>query len=122
AAFLESGRPWLMPPAAPLSAVPETIAIAWKATPQTARAITGASPFFSIAKQIVILTVAEDQRLPEEEAGRLMAGLRWRGVPISVLHLREGARSVAATLLSSPAQHAALLVMCAHGHSPVPLS
>jgi len=117
AALLESGRPLLIPPAAPLSAVPETIAIAWKATSQAARAITGASPFFSIAKQIVILTVAEGQRLPEEEAGRLMAGLRWRGVPISVRHLRPDDRSVADTLLSAAAEHAALLVMGGYGHS-----
>jgi nucleotide-binding universal stress UspA family protein len=117
AALLESGRPLLIPPAAPLSAVPETIAIAWKATPQAARAITGASPFFSIAKQIVILTVAEDQRLPEEEAGRLMAGLRWRGVPVSVRHLRPDDRSVADTLLSAAAEHPALLVMGGYGHS-----
>ena len=116
-ALLESGRPLLIPPAAPLSTVPETIAIAWKATPQAARAIAGASPFFSIAKQIVILTVADDQHLPEEEAGRLMAGLRWHGVPISIRHLREDERSVADTLLSAAAEHAALLVMGGYGHS-----
>jgi nucleotide-binding universal stress UspA family protein len=116
-ALLESGGPLLIPPAAPLSAVPETIAIAWKATPQTARAITGALPFLSIAKQIVILTVAEDQRAPEEEAGRLLAALRWHDVPISVRHLRPDERSVADTLLSAAAEHAALLVMGGYGHS-----
>ena len=116
-ALLESGRPLLIPPAAPLSAVPETIAIAWKATPQAARAITGASPFLSIAKQIVILTVAEDERSPEEEAGRLMAGLRWHGVPISIRHLQPDGRSDADALLSAAAEHAALLVMGGYGHS-----
>jgi nucleotide-binding universal stress UspA family protein len=116
-ALLESGRPLLIPPAAPLSAVPETIAIAWKATPQAARALTGASPFFSIAKQIVILTVAEGQRSPEEEAGRLIAGLRWHGVPISVRHLQPDGRPAADVLLSAAAEHAALLVMGGYGHS-----
>jgi nucleotide-binding universal stress UspA family protein len=116
-ALLESGRPLLIPSASPLSAVPETIAIAWKPTTQAARAVTGALPFLSIAKQIVILVVAEDQRAPEEEAGRLMAGLRWRGVPISVRHLRQGERSVADTLLSAAVEHAALLVMGGYGHS-----
>jgi nucleotide-binding universal stress UspA family protein len=116
-ALIESGRPLLIPPAAPLSAVPETIAIAWKATPQAARALTGASPFFSIAKQIVILTVAEDQRSPEEEAGRLMAALQWHGVPISIRHLQPDGRSAADTLLSAAAEHAALLVMGGYGHS-----
>jgi nucleotide-binding universal stress UspA family protein len=116
-ALLESGRPLLIPPAGLLSAVPSTIAIAWKATPQTARALTAASPFFSIAKQIVILTVAEEQRSAEEEASRLMAGLRWRGVPVSVRHLHPDERSVADTLLSAAAEHAALLVMGGYGHS-----
>jgi nucleotide-binding universal stress UspA family protein len=116
-ALLESGRPLLIPPAAPLSAVPETVAIAWKATPQAARAITCASPFFSIAKQIVILTVAEGQRSPEEETGRLLAGLRWHGVPISIRHLQPDGRSAADILLSAAAEHAALVVMGGYGHS-----
>ena len=116
-ALLESGRPLLIPPAAPLSAVPETIAIAWKATPQAARALTGASPFFSIAKQIAILTVAENERSSEEEASRLMAALQWHGLPISIRHLQPEGRSAADTLLSAAAEHAALLVMGGYGHS-----
>jgi nucleotide-binding universal stress UspA family protein len=116
-ALLESGRPLLIPPAAPFSAVPETIAIAWKATPQAARALTGASPFFSIAKQIVILTVTEGERSSEEEAGRLMAALQWHGLPISIRHLQPDGRSAADTLLSAAAEHAALLVMGGYGHS-----
>jgi nucleotide-binding universal stress UspA family protein len=116
-ALLESGRPLLIPPAAPLSAVPETIAIAWKAIPQAVRAITGASPFFSFAKEIVILTVAEDQRSPEEGAARLMEGLRWHGVPISIRHLQPEGRFAADTLLAAAAEHAALLVMGGYGHS-----
>jgi nucleotide-binding universal stress UspA family protein len=101
----------------PLTAVPETIAIAWKATPQAARALTAASPFLSMAKQIVVLTVAEDQRAPEEEADRLMAGLQWQGVPVLVRHLRPHAHSAADTLLSAAGEHAALVVMGGYGHS-----
>jgi nucleotide-binding universal stress UspA family protein len=116
-ALIESGRPLLIPPAAPLSAVPETIAIAWKATPQAARALTGALPFFSIATQIVILTAAEDERASEEEGSRLIASLRWRGLPISIRHLQPDGRSAADTVLSAAAEHAALLVMGGYGHS-----
>jgi nucleotide-binding universal stress UspA family protein len=116
-ALIDSGRPLLLPPAASLTALPETVAIAWKATAQAARALTAASPFLSMAKQIVVLTVAEDQRALEEEADRLMAGLRWHGVPISVRHLRPEAQSAADTLLSAAAEHAALLVMGGYGHS-----
>ncbi len=116
-ALIDSGRPLLIPPAIPLTALPETIVIAWKATPHAARALTAALPFLSMAKQIVVLTVAEDQRAPEEEADRLMAGLRWHGIPVSVRHLRPGAQSAADTLLSAAAEHAALLVMGGYGHS-----
>ena len=117
AALIDSGRPLLIPPAAALTAVPETIAIAWKATPQAARAVTAALPFLSIAKQIVILTVAEDQRATEEEADRLMSGLRWNGIPVSVRHLQPGAESGPDTLLSAAAEHAALLVIGGYGRS-----
>jgi nucleotide-binding universal stress UspA family protein len=116
-ALIDSGRPLLIPPAAALTAVPETIAIAWKATPQATRALTAALPFLSMAKQIVVLTVAEDHRAPEEEADRLMAGLRWHGVPVSVRHLRPDAHHPPDTLLSAATEHAALLVMGGYGHS-----
>jgi nucleotide-binding universal stress UspA family protein len=117
-ALIDSGRPLLIPPAAPLTAVPETIAIAWKPSPQAARALTAASPFLQIAKQIVILIVGEDQRAPEEEADRLMAGLRWHGLPVSVRHLQPAADSSGPeTLLSAAAEHAALLVMGGYGRS-----
>src|SRR6516164_2590567 len=100
-ALIGSGRPLLIPPTVPMAAVPETIAIAWKATPHAARALTAALPFRSIAKQIVILTVEEDQRAPHEEANRLMAGLRWHGIPVTVRHLRPEAHSGPDTLLSA---------------------
>jgi nucleotide-binding universal stress UspA family protein len=116
-ALIDSGRPLLIPPAAPLTALPETVAIAWKATPQAARALTAASPFLSMAKQIVVLTVVEDQRAPEDDADRLMTGLRWHGVPVSVRHLQPDRHNAADTLLSAVAEHAALLVMGGYGHS-----
>jgi nucleotide-binding universal stress UspA family protein len=116
-ALLESGRPLLIPPPTLLREVPETIAIAWKNTPHVARALTGALPFLSIAKDIVILTVAEDTSSPEEEANRLERSLRWHGVPVSIRHLQSNGRTVADTLLSAAANDAALLVMGGYGHS-----
>jgi len=95
-ALIDSGRPLLIPPAV---------------------ALTAASPFLSMAKQIVVLIVAEDQRAPEEEADRLMAGLQWQGLPVSVRHLRPQAHSAADTLLSAAGEHAALVVMGGYGHS-----
>ena len=56
-ALFSSGRPVLISPGAALAALPETIFIAWKATPEAARAVGAAMPFLSTAKQIFVVTV-----------------------------------------------------------------
>jgi len=116
-ALIDSGRPLLIPAAAPLASFPETVVIAWKATREAARAVTAALPFLQIAKQIVIMTVAEDHSALENEADRLMAALRWRGVPATVRHLQPDGHDAADKLLGAAREHAALLVMGGYGHS-----
>ncbi len=117
AALVDSGRPLLIPPKAPMATLPEAVVIAWKATREAARAVTAALPFLQIAKQIVIVTVAEDRRAAGEEADRLMAGLRWREVPVSVRHLQPDGQSPAEALLAAAREYDALLVMGGYGHS-----
>jgi nucleotide-binding universal stress UspA family protein len=117
AALVDSGRPLLIPPAAPLVSVPETVVIAWKATREAARAVTAALPFLRSARQIVVMTVAEGQSATEYAAERLMAGLRWHGVPVSVQHLQPAGHNAADALLTAAREHAALVVMGGYGHS-----
>ena len=120
AALINSGRPLLILPSVPISALPDTVVIAWKATPEAARAVTAAMPFLSLAKQIVIMTVAEDETTIEEEgAARLMANLRWDGFSASVHGVQPGAQGAAETLLGAAHEQAALLVMGGYGHSRV---
>src|ERR1700746_1198407 len=69
AALVGAGRPVLIVPAAPMVSLPETIVIAWKAAPEAARAVTAAMPLLSRAKQIQIVTVAEEQGLSDEGGG-----------------------------------------------------
>jgi nucleotide-binding universal stress UspA family protein len=116
-ALLQTGRPVLIPSAEPLTALPETIVIAWKSAPEAARAVTAAMPFLSVAKQILILTVAEEQGLSDEESARLVTALRWHGFQASTRHLQPDARGAAGTLLAAAREHAALVVMGAYGHS-----
>ena len=116
-ALLKSGRPVLIPTAAPLAALPETMAIAWKAAPEAARAVTAAMPFLAIAKQIQILTVAEEQGVSDEEAARLVTNLRRHGLQASARHLQPDPRGAADTLLTAAGEQAALVVMGAYGHS-----
>jgi hypothetical protein len=44
-ALLNSGRPLLILPSAPMATLPDTVVTAWKATPEAARAVTAAMPF-----------------------------------------------------------------------------
>jgi nucleotide-binding universal stress UspA family protein len=117
AAVLESGRPVLIPTVTPMTTLPETIVIAWKATREAAHAVTAASPFVALAKQIMILTVAEEENLSSEEGSQLMANLRWRGIEVSASRLQPDGRSPADTLLAAAAERQALLVMGGYGHS-----
>ena len=116
-ALIDSGRPLLIPAATPLVSVPETVVIAWKDTREAARAVTAALPFLQIAKQIVIMTVSEDHSALENEAERLMAALRWRGVPVAVRHLQPDGHNAADKLLAAAREDDALLVMGGYGHS-----
>ena len=117
AALLDSGRPIMIPAAAAMTALPETIVIAWKATREAAHAVTAASPFLALAKRILILTVAEADDLSSEEGSQLMANLRWRGIEVQASRLEPDERSPADSLLAVAAEHKALLVMGGYGHS-----
>jgi len=116
-AVLGSGRPILIPPATPLAGLPETMVIAWKAAPEAARAVTAAMPLLSRAKQILIVTVAEERGISDEEGARLMTALRWHGLNASTRHLQPDRLGAADTLLAAAAEQGALVVMGAYGHS-----
>jgi nucleotide-binding universal stress UspA family protein len=82
------------------------------------RAVTAAMPFLSFAKQIVIMTVVENETTIEEEgAARLMANLCWDGFTASVCRLQSGAHGAAETLLAAAREQGGLLVMGGYGHS-----
>ncbi len=107
----------LIPPSASIAALPETIVIAWKAAPEAARAVTGALPFLAMAKQVLVLTVAEEQGVSDEEGARLATNLLRHGFQASARHLPPDARGAAETLLEAAGERSALVVMGAYGHS-----
>jgi nucleotide-binding universal stress UspA family protein len=116
-ALLESGRPVLIPPSAPMTAVPETIVIAWKATREAAHAVAAAAPFLSLVKEVRILTVAEEGDLASEAGNQLMSNLRWRGLRVSAQRLQPEKHNPAETLIAATAEQKALLVMGGYGHN-----
>jgi nucleotide-binding universal stress UspA family protein len=114
-ALRDSGRPVLIPPTEPMTAIPATIVIAWKPTREAARAVAAAMPFLSAAGDIDIVTVAEDVAVAGAEHGLLLAALRWHGFRVAARHLPL-AGSVADTILAAARERNALLVMGGYGH------
>jgi nucleotide-binding universal stress UspA family protein len=115
--LFETGRPLLIPSdGAPPATMTDTIAIAWKPTPQTARAVTVAMPFLLGAKEIVVMTVQEeDDRSDDTE--RLVRNLEWHGLKAVIHRLKPDAGSAADTLLAAAAEKkCGLLVMGGYGH------
>lgn len=116
-ALLGSGRPMLIPPTVGLATLPETVVIAWKPAPEAARAITAAMPLLHTAKQVAIMTVAEERGPSDDESARLMTALRWHGLNASTRHLQPERTGAADTLLAAARTEGSLVVMGAYGHS-----
>jgi nucleotide-binding universal stress UspA family protein len=117
AALIETGRPLLLPGAAALAALPETVAIAWKPTREAAHAVAAAMPFLHRAKSTVILTVAETAGAPGDGAERVADGLRRHGLLVSLRRLDQNPEGTADTLLTAAREAGALLAMGGYGHS-----
>ena len=116
-ALIETGRPLLIPARAqsrPMIGGP--VAIAWKATPQAARAVAAAMPFLRRATEIIVMTVDEGDGA-EDEADRLARQLAWHGLRAAVDRLRCEDQDPADALLTAAGGKAGLLVMGGYGHS-----
>ena len=116
AVLIGAGRPLLIPTAAAMPESVERIAIAWKPTPQAARAVALAMPFLARAHQVVVLTIEESPDAPDA-AGRLLRNLAWHGFAARGERLPPGPQGTAATLLAAARDRADLLVMGGYGHS-----
>jgi nucleotide-binding universal stress UspA family protein len=117
ALLLETGRPLLIPTAAaPAPDVANRIAIAWKATPEAARAIALAMPFLMHAAEVAILSVEEEDGRRDESA-RLIRYLGWHGIAAHSERLTPGSDGAAATLLAAAKAKSGLLVMGGYGHT-----
>jgi nucleotide-binding universal stress UspA family protein len=116
AVLFDSGRPILIPAAPALPASFERIAIAWKPTPEAARAVAAALPFLACARETIVVTVAE-ATAEREDSDRLVRHLAWHGIGATSLHFEPGSEGGAATLLAGIGDRADLLVMGGYGHS-----
>ncbi len=116
AILVKTGRPLLIPGAlAPSTTMIETIAIAWEATPEAARAVTFALPLLARANQVTLMTVGEEG-VRGDDADRLVEYLAWHGIKATAKRLTPNRDDPVETLLAAASETAGLLVMGGYGH------
>jgi len=114
-----SGRPALvLPHSGELPTRLDTIAIAWKATREAARAVAAAIPFLQRARRVVVLAWDEDEAAAREELHRLEQYLLSHGVASESHYEGPQDPQTGEFLLSCLSEFdAQLLVMGCYGHS-----
>jgi nucleotide-binding universal stress UspA family protein len=120
--LFESGRPVLVvPPGYRLTALPRKILVAWKSSPEAARALHDAMPFLRKAEQVDVLTVSpSDSSITNDDASGLgiTAHLARHGIKTTLVQRDSGARSVSEVLLDYAREsYAQLIVAGGYGHS-----
>lgn len=118
AALMDTGKPLLIAPATAPDTLGKRIVIAWKDTPEAARAVSCALPFIGQADQVTIVTVLDDADAKDESGSRLLRGLRWHNKAVEVRTLLRGSASAADVLhREAEALGADLMVMGGYSHS-----
>lgn len=116
AIILSGGRPVLLAPERAPENLAPTIAIAWKETPEAARAVTAAMPLIEKSEKVFVFSAGEDSTV--ESAGRLANELHWHGVRADAHHLaRDGVSDPESVLDAAEGRGADLLVMGGYGHA-----
>ena len=118
AALMDTGKPLLIAPAIAPASLGKRIVIAWKDTPEAARAVSCALPFIGQADQVTIVTVLDDADAKDESGSRLQRALRWHNKAVEVRTLLRGSASAADVLhREAEALGADLMVMGGYSHS-----
>ncbi|EJL76429.1 universal stress protein UspA-like protein [Variovorax sp. CF313] len=115
--LVQSGRPALvLPYAGPVGSIGRNVLVAWKETPESARAVTAALPWLRKAARVHVVAYGEDA---EASLQRLQDYLRTQGVQNITLHPGgDNDDDVGNKLLSFAADLSSdMLVMGCYGHS-----
>lgn len=114
--IVDSGQPSLVLPWIPLpDVIGRRIVIAWKNTRESARAVTAALPFLSMAEEVHLVGCGQHAHL---ELAALQGRLERHDIRASLCDLAEDEREVGEALLSVAGDRGAdLLVMGCYGHS-----
>ena len=117
--LMRSGKPALVIPFTDhFPRVPRNVLIAWKHTPECARAVEGALPLMQRAEQVRIVSWGEEDVQAYGDATGVVAYLRCHGIDPIPRHCTEDPVDLGGVLLSHAAEHAHdLLVMGCYSHS-----
>ncbi len=115
--LFDCGRPLLILGGRPLPRPLHTVAIAWKATREAARAVAAAMPFIERAERALIIEVGETAPYEADDSARLTAALQWHRSNVTARFLPAGPEGVAPTIMDAAREGGAdLLVMGGYGH------
>jgi nucleotide-binding universal stress UspA family protein len=117
--LMRSGKPALVIPFTDhFPHVPRNVLIAWKPTPECARAVAGALPLMQRAEQVRIVSWGEEDVQAYGDATGVVPYLRCHGIDAIPRHYTEDPMDLGEVLLSHAAEHAHdLLVMGCYSHS-----
>ena len=118
AALMDTGKPLLIAPSIMPASLGKRIVIAWKDTPEAARAVSCALPFIGRAEQVTIVNVADDADSQDESGARLVRALRWHNPAVALRQVVRGSSNAVEVLhREADALSADLLVMGGYSHS-----
>lgn len=118
AALMDTGKPLLIAPSSAPASLGQRVVIAWKDTPEAARAVSAALPFIGRAQQVSIISVIDDADRPDPSGARLLRALRWHNAAVELRQVpSDGATAVEVLHREAAALSADLLVMGGYSHS-----
>ena len=119
--LLSSGRPILVPPRRSSKTLGFRVAIAWKDTPEAARAVTLSMPFLARAESVSVLNASEGEYDLEKSgasAAALAENLQWHGIAVKSTMLKFSLTPASERILDEAYKlDTDLLVMGGYGHS-----
>lgn len=114
-----SGRPLVLTPSAPPKRAVRNIAVAWKDSAESARALSAAMPLLVKAAKVLVLAAGEsagDATARQKTVKGVIRHLRWHGIAAEWRHLSPGKQGAPEAVLAAAASaDADLLVMGAYG-------
>lgn len=118
AVLLYSGRPLLIAPAQPIEHIGRHIAVAWKDTPEAARAVTSAIPLLRGADSVTVVAVQERTYSEVETCEQLRDTLWWHNSSTTLRVVSAAGDDPGDVLLSAIEENGAdLLVMGGYSRS-----